>query len=61
MNGLLLDPLNLDDKIQKKLRALEEIYRRWNKNLNLVSKQDDASIWERHVLDSLQIIPFLPM
>ena len=58
MNGLLLDPVKLDDKIQKKLHALESIYRRWNKNLNLVSKQDDAAIWERHILDSLQIIPF---
>ena len=58
MNSLLIDPSKLDDKIQKKLRALEAIYRRWNKNLNLVSKQDEPTIWERHIVDSLQIIPF---
>ena len=37
---------------------LEEILHRWNKNLNLVSKQDEDAIWERHIVDSLQIIPF---
>jgi len=59
MNELLLNPSKLDEKIQKKLRSLEAIYRRWNKNLNLVSKQDEPAIWERHIVDSLQIIPFL--
>ena len=58
MNDLLLDPLKLEDKIQKKLHILETIYHRWNKNLNLVSKLDESTIWERHILDSLQIIPF---
>jgi 16S rRNA (guanine527-N7)-methyltransferase len=58
MNGLLFDPATLDAKIQKKLRTLEGIYRRWNRNLNLVSQQDEALIWERHIVDSLQLIPF---
>ena len=58
MNGLLIDPLKFEDKIQSRLRALEAIYRRWNKSLNLVSKQDESAIWERHIVDSLQIIPF---
>ncbi|MCD6025015.1 MAG: rsmG [Fibrobacteria bacterium] len=57
-NGLLLDPSTLDEKIQTKLRTLEAIYRRWNKNLNLVSPNDEAMIWERHIVDSLQLIPF---
>ncbi len=58
MNGLLFDPSTLDAKIQKKLRTLEGIYKRWNRNLNLVSQQDEALIWERHIVDSLQLIPF---
>src|SRR6187402_3378203 len=57
-NGLLLDPSTLDEKIQTKLRTLESIYRRWNKNLNLVSPNDEALIWERHIVDSLQLMPF---
>ncbi|HAP00270.1 MAG TPA: 16S rRNA (guanine(527)-N(7))-methyltransferase RsmG [Fibrobacteres bacterium] len=58
MSHLLTDPANFDEKIQQKLRALEAIYLRWNKNLNLVSKQDEPTLWERHIVDSLQIIPF---
>jgi 16S rRNA (guanine527-N7)-methyltransferase len=58
MNGLLIDPSTFDEKVQNKLRILEGIYRRWNKNLNLVSQQDEALIWERHIVDSLQLIPF---
>ena len=57
-HGLLLDPSTLDEKIQTKLRTLEAMYRRWNKNLNLVSPNDEAHIWERHIVDSLQLIPF---
>lgn len=58
MNGLLIDPSTFEEKIQNKLRVLETIYRRWNRNLNLVSQQDEALIWERHIVDSLQLIPF---
>jgi len=58
MPGLLVDPASFDEKTQQKLRMLEDIFRRWNKNLNLVSKQDEGTIWERHIVDSLQIIPF---
>jgi 16S rRNA (guanine527-N7)-methyltransferase len=58
MNGLLIDPAQFDEKIQKKLHELEAIYRRWNKNINLVSKHDEVAIWERHIVDSLQVIPF---
>lgn len=59
MNELLINPSVFDEKTLNKLRALEAVYRRWNKNLNLVSKQDESAIWERHIVDSLQIIPFL--
>ncbi len=58
MQGLLIDPGTFDEKVQNKLRVLEGIYRRWNRNLNLVSQQDEALIWERHIVDSLQLIPF---
>ncbi len=57
--GLLVELSSLDEKIQQKLFLLESILRRWNKNLNLVSKKDEDGIMARHILDSLQIIPFL--
>ena len=59
MSSLLLNPVSLDEKSQKKLRVLESILKKWNKNLNLVSANDEKLIWERHIVDSLQIMPFL--
>jgi 16S rRNA (guanine527-N7)-methyltransferase len=58
MANLLLDPSTFDEKILKKLKELEALLKKWNKNINLVSEQDEAQIWERHIVDSLQLIPF---
>jgi len=58
MPGLLLDLADIDEKTKVKLQSLEAILRRWNKNLNLVSKNDESAIMERHIVDSLQLIPF---
>jgi len=33
---------------------------RWNRTINLVSRGDEAAIWERHIADSLQLAPLLP-
>ena len=33
---------------------------RWNRTINLVSRGDEAAIWERHIADSLQLVPLLP-
>lgn len=58
MANLLLDPSIFDEKTQNKLKILESLLKKWNKNINLVSEQDEAQIWERHIIDSLQLIPF---
>lgn len=59
MSNLLLDPNSLPEKSQEKLRAVEELYTKWNKSINLVSEQDKDKIWIRHIVDSLQSIPLL--
>jgi len=58
MPGLFVEIASLDEKARQKLRLLEAILRRWNKNLNLVGKNDENAIMERHIVDSLQLIPF---
>lgn len=58
MAHLLHDPLKLDDKTLQKLRDLETLLRKWNKNINLVSEADEVHLWDRHIVDSLQLIPF---
>ncbi len=32
---------------------------RWSPVIRLISRRDEAFVWQRHVLDSLQILPFL--
>jgi 16S rRNA (guanine527-N7)-methyltransferase len=59
MANLLLDPARFDDKTLQKLRDLETLLRKWNKNINLVSETDEVHLWDRHIVDSLQLIPYL--
>lgn len=42
-----------------KLRALEELVRRWNPAVNLISRSTAPLIWERHILDSLQLCSWI--
>lgn len=58
MANLLHDPSKFDDKTLGKLRDLETLLRKWNKNINLVSEADEVHLWDRHIVDSLQLIPF---
>jgi 16S rRNA (guanine527-N7)-methyltransferase len=32
---------------------------RWNRTVNLVSANDESALWQRHIADSLQLIPLL--
>lgn len=32
---------------------------RWNRTVNLVAPNDEAAIWERHIADSLQLVPLM--
>src|SRR3989338_2371060 len=58
MRELLIELSSLDEKTRHKLKLLESILKKWNRNLNLVSRSDEAAILERHIVDSLQLIPF---
>jgi 16S rRNA (guanine527-N7)-methyltransferase len=32
---------------------------RWNRIINLVSIKDESALWERHIVDSLQLVPLM--
>jgi 16S rRNA (guanine527-N7)-methyltransferase len=32
---------------------------RWNRTVNLIARRDEAAVWQRHVEDSLQLLPYL--
>ncbi|GAB3251139.1 16S rRNA (guanine(527)-N(7))-methyltransferase RsmG [Larkinella harenae] len=43
--------------------ALEELYRHWNAQINVISRQDIDSLYEKHVLHSLgiaKVVDFVP-
>lgn len=42
------------------LREYLTLLSRWNARINLTAERDDAAIWQRHILDSLQLTPLLP-
>lgn len=39
----------------QKLEAFAELVRKWNPKINLVSKSSLDELWERHILDSVQV------
>jgi 16S rRNA (guanine(527)-N(7))-methyltransferase RsmG len=45
---------------EARLRDFLVLLRRWNARINLVADHDEAVLWRRHVLDSLQLVPLLP-
>jgi 16S rRNA (guanine527-N7)-methyltransferase len=45
---------------REKLSLFEDLLRRWNPRINLVAKNDVDQLWERHIVDSLQLLPYLP-
>ncbi|MBX6744392.1 MAG: 16S rRNA (guanine(527)-N(7))-methyltransferase RsmG, partial [Acetobacteraceae bacterium] len=45
---------------EAKLREFLALLQRWNARINLVADREEESLWQRHVLDSLQLAPLLP-
>jgi 16S rRNA (guanine527-N7)-methyltransferase len=44
----------------ERLLDFEATFRRWAEQLNLVASSQLASVWERHILDSAQLLPHIP-
>ena len=45
---------------EARLRQFAALVEKWSPKINLVSKSDIAHIWERHVQDSLRLLPHIP-
>jgi 16S rRNA (guanine527-N7)-methyltransferase len=43
-----------------RLRLFCDLLLRWNRSVNLISRSDEAVLWDRHVADSLQLAPLIP-
>jgi len=45
---------------QTMLKRYVELLLQWNRTINLISRKDEAVVWDRHIVDSLALMPLLP-
>jgi len=43
-----------------RLRRFVDLLLRWNATLNLIGARDANVVWDRHIEDSLQLVPLMP-
>lgn len=53
-------PVQPDSATTKRLLSFVDLLGRWNTRLNLVAPGDVPVLWQRHIVDSLQLLPLLP-
>ncbi len=56
MSGrLLLDQMNVSRETIARFERFEEVLLKWNPKINLVSKASLENLWQRHIIDSVQV------
>lgn len=55
-----LDQLNVSHETIARLNIYVDLLAKWQARINLVSTQTLREVWQRHILDSLQLLPYLP-
>jgi len=54
------EALGVSRETEPRLRAYLDLLMRWNQRINLVAPAPAESLWQRHILDSAQLLPLLP-
>lgn len=52
---------NVSRETIDRLRSFEQLALKWTKKINLVSSNDASQIWQRHIIDSVQIYDLAPL
>lgn len=55
-----IGPLDVPRETEARLRNYLTLLRTWNARINLVANAPEEQLWQRHVLDSWQLLPLLP-
>jgi 16S rRNA (guanine527-N7)-methyltransferase len=55
---MIIDNLNVS---RERLIEYQSLLLKWNKSINMISKNSEDDIWERHILDSLQLIKYIKL
>lgn len=56
----LLPGLNVSRETLDRLKAFEELVRKWTPKINLIGPGTLIDLWNRHILDSAQLLLFVP-
>ena len=59
MNKFNLGELNVSRETMELLNSYVDLLKKWNRAINLISSNSMCDVWERHFLDSAQLIRFL--
>ena len=51
---------NVSHETMAPLEAYVALLLRWNRTINLISRKDEEIVWDRHIADSLALVPILP-
>lgn len=60
MQNLLKRVGDFDDEKLERVSAFVELLLKWNKSINLIAPSTVAQVWERHILDSAQLLKYIP-
>ena len=58
-SSLSAEELNVSRETFERFEVLAELLKKWNKRINLVSNHSIEHLWDRHIVDSLQIWPLI--
>jgi 16S rRNA (guanine527-N7)-methyltransferase len=56
----ILERFNVSRESRQKIEAYVKLLLTWQKRINLIGPATVGMVWERHVCDSLQLLPLLP-
>ena len=56
----LLDRFNVSRESRAKIEVYVKLLLTWQQRINLIGPATVESVWERHICDSLQLLPLLP-
>jgi 16S rRNA (guanine527-N7)-methyltransferase len=60
MDNILQQIGEFDEEKLNKVSGFVELLLRWNKSINLIAPGTMGQVWERHVLDSAQLLKYIP-
>jgi 16S rRNA (guanine527-N7)-methyltransferase len=56
---MIINNLNVSREVKEALLNYQNLLLKWNKAINLISRNSEKDIWARHILDSLQLLKYV--